>query len=172
MTKKYLVGIFEDEHSMVHAAKELKKSNVLIHDIYTPYPVHGLDGILDITRSRLPYVTGIAGGIGLTIALSFQYWVSVVNWPINVGGKPFNSFVAFVPVAFEITVLLGAFITVFAFLFRSKLIPLLSKNIIHAGATQDKFVVAFALNDGSIDTNNISKTLTSLGASEVEIKEV
>ena len=124
MTKKYLVGIFTDEHDMLHAAQDLRKSKIEIHDIYTPFPVHGLDEVLSIKRSRLPYVTAVAGSIGLTLALYFQYWVSAVDWPINVGGKPFNSFAAFVPIAFEITVLLGAFATVFAFLFRSKLIPI------------------------------------------------
>lgn len=172
MAKKYLLGVFVDELEMLHAAHELKKSKIEIHDIFTPFPVHGLDEVLNITRSRLPYVTAIAGGTGLTLALIFQYWVSVIDWPINVGGKPFNSFAAFVPIAFEITVLFGAFISVFAFLGRSKLVPVFTANIMHEGATQDKFVIALALKDASIDTNNISKTLTSLGASEVEIREV
>ncbi len=170
--KRYLLGVFQDEHEMLHAAQEFKKSKVVIHDIYTTFPVHGLDEVLSITRSRLPYVAAIAGSIGLTVALYFQYWVSAINWPINVGGKPFNSFAAFIPVAFEITVLFGAFTTVFAFLFRSKLIPALNDKVFHPGATQDKFVIAFALNDASIDTHTISKTLTSLGACEVEIREV
>jgi len=166
MPNTYLLGVFEDEHDMLHAARELKKTKVAIHDIYTPFPVHGLDEILGIARSRLPYVAAIGGGVGLTLALSFQYW------PINVGGKPFNSFAAFIPVAFEITVLFGAFMTVIAFLFRSKLIPMFKTEIIHRGATQDKFVIALLIKDASIDTQNISKTLGSLGASEVEIKEV
>lgn len=172
MPKKYLLGVFQDEHEMIHAAQELKKSKVVIYDFYTPFPVHGLDEILDITRSRLPYVAAIGGGIGLTLALFFQYWVSVIDWPINVGGKPFNSFAAFIPVAFEITVLFGAFLTVFAFLFRSKLIPVFSSGIMHQGATQDKFVIALELNDAAVDTHNISKTLRSLGACQVEIREV
>lgn len=172
MGKKYLLGVFQDEHGMIHAAQELKKSKIAIHDFYTPFPVHGLDEILGIVRSRLPYVAAIGGGIGLTLALLFQYWVSVIDWPINVGGKAFNSFAAFIPVAFEITILFGAFLSVIAFFFRSKLVPLFSSSIIHQGATQDKFVIALALNDASIDTQKISNTLSSLGACEVEIREV
>lgn len=172
MSKKYLLGVFQDEHDMIHAAQELKKSKVTIHDIYTPFPVHGLDEILGITRSRLPYVAAFGGALGLTLALCFQYWVSVIDWPINVGGKPFNSFAAFVPVAFEITVLLGAFLTVFAFLMRSKLIPIFATRIFHEGATQDKFVIALIIKDASVDTHKISNTLSSLGACEVGIREV
>ena len=172
MSKTYLIGVFHDDHTMLHAAQKLKELNVAIHDIYTPFPVHGLDNVLGITRSRLPYVTGVAGGIGLTLALYFQYWVSVIDWPIIVGGKPFNSFAAFVPIAFEITVLFGAFITVFAFLFRSKLFPGTDGAIMHNGATQDKFIIALALSDALINIPKMSKILNSLGASEVEIKEV
>ena len=172
MSKKYLLGVFHDEHDMIHAAKELKKTKIVIHDIYTPFPVHGLDQYLEIRPTRLPIVTLIAGTAGLVLALLFQYWVSVIDWPINVGGKPFNSFAAFIPVAFEITVLFGAFITVFAFLMRSKLIPIFSGGVMHAGATQDKFVIALAVKDASFDVQSISKTLGAFGASEVSIKEV
>ena len=172
MEKKYLLGVFDDEHDMIKAATELRSKKIPIHDIYTPFPVHGLDSLLDIRRTRLPVVTFIAGFIGCSFALLFQYWVSVVDWPINVGGKSYNSFAAFIPVAFEITILFGAFITVFAFLFRNKLSPLLQNTIIHPGASQDKFVISLALNDSSIDISGVSRTFKNFGASEVEIKEV
>lgn len=172
MEKKYLLGIFDDEHEMIEAAKDLRTKKIPIHDFYTPFPVHGLDPLLDIKRTRLPVVTFIAGAIGCIFALVFQYWVSVVDWPINVGGKSHNSFAAFVPVAFEITILFGAFITVFAFLFRNKLSPLLQNAIIHPGASQDKFIIALALNDSSIDVSSVTRSLEQFGASEVEIKEV
>lgn len=166
----FLLGIFEDEHDMIHAAEELGKAKVAIHDIYTPFPVHGLDQVLGIKRTRLPYVTMIAGTFGLAFALFFQYWVSVIDWPINVGGKPFNSFAAFIPVAFEITILFGAFITVFSFFYRSKLIPFLSKGV-HLQASQDRFVIALSLNDATLDVKSMTKLLTHHNA-EVEIKKV
>ncbi len=172
MSKKYLLGVFHDEHDMIRAAQELRKSDISIFDIYTPFPVHGLDQYLEIKPTRLPVVTFIAGTAGLVLALLFQYWVSVIDWPINVGGKPFNSFAAFIPVAFEIMVLFGAFITVFAFLLRSKLVPMFSGSIMHTGATQDKFVIALEVKDVSFDAQLISKTLDSFGASEVSVREV
>ena len=119
MKKKLLLGVFEDEHKMIHASEKLFAKGVEIFDFYTPFPVHGLDDLLKIKRTRLPFITFIGGALGLSIALSFQYWVSVVHWQINVGGKAFNSLAAFIPVAFEFTVLFGAFITVFTFLFKS-----------------------------------------------------
>ena len=172
MEKKYLLGVFLDEHEMIHAARELKSRHVPIYDFYTPFPVHGLDQLLDIKRTRLPYVTFVAGAVGLAVALLFQYWVSVVDWPINVGGKAFNSFAAFIPVAFEVTILFGAFITVFAFLFRNRLSPMIHNVVMHPGASQDKFVIALELIDSSIDVHTIGQSLRENGAVEVEIKEV
>lgn len=172
MQGKYLLGVFDDEHDLIHAAEDLKGRKIPIFDIYTPFPVHGLDGILDIKRTRLPVVTMIAGTVGCFFALFFQYWVSVIDWPIIVGGKAHNSFAAFIPVAFEITILFGAFITVFAFFYRNKLAPIVQNSVMHIGASQDKFVIALSLKDASIDVPNISKSLLSMGASAVEIKEV
>lgn len=172
MQKQYLLGVFSDEHDMIKAAHELKKLKLSIYDIYTPFPVHGLDAILEIKGTRLPFMTLIGGITGLCLALYFQYWVSAVDWPINVGGKPFNSLPAFIPIAFEITVLLSAFVSVFAFLFRNKLLPIYKDIIMHEGASQDKFVIALALTDGTVNVKNISKTLCSFGACEVEIRKV
>ena len=130
----YLLGIFQDEEQMKKAAGALREHNISIEDIYTPFPVHHLDEYLDIKRSRLPIVTFIAGGLGLLFSLYFQYWTSVHDWPINVGGKPMNSFIAFIPVSFEIMVLFGALITVAAFfwkggLFPGKVNPILDKKV-------------------------------------------
>lgn len=172
MTKKYLLGIFDDEHNLIHAAKELNHKNISIYDIYTPFPVHGLDQLLKINRTKLPYVTFLAGLLGLTIALLFQYWVSVIDWPLNIGGKAFNSFAAFVPVAFEITILFGALITVAFFLIKSKLIPCFEGKVIHPQASQDRFIIALEFNDASLDFNMMKKELLESGACEVEIKEV
>lgn len=172
MSNKFIIGIFDDEHKMINAAKDLFQKNIKIYDIYTPFPVHGLDGLLEIKRTKLPIVTFIAGLIGLVIALGFQYWVSVVDWPLNVGGKVFNSFVAFVPVAFEITVLFGALITVAFFLCRSKLIPIFETKIFHPRASQDQFVIALEINDATLDLKKLEMNFHSFGASEVTVKEV
>ena len=119
----YILGIFDDEHLLKSAGKSLVDNKIKIHDIFTPFPVHGLDGLLEIKRTRLPIVCFFAGVTGCSLAMYFQYWVSKVDWPIIVGGKPFNSFMAFIPVGFEITILLGALVTVAAFFFRNNLFP-------------------------------------------------
>ena len=85
--QEYIMATFDDEHDLVEVSHDLVKSQISIEDFYTPFPVHGLDEFLGITRSRLPFVTFVGASIGLTFAMLFQIWKSVVDWLINVGGK-------------------------------------------------------------------------------------
>lgn len=172
MKKQLLLGVFEDEHKMIHASEKLFSKGIDIFDIYTPFPLHGLDDLLKIKRTRLPIVTFFASLAGLSVALIMQYWISVVNWPINVGGKAFNSLAAFIPVAFEFTILFGAFITVFAFFFRSSLFPKIDKGVILNEVTENHFVVALELKDGSIDVEAMKTFFIQCGAVKAETKGV
>lgn len=149
MQKSYLIGIFDNEDNLLHAGKKLKQSNLSIYDFYTPFPVHGLDEIQNIERTRLPFVTFIAGATGLTIAILFQVWTSAFDWPINVGGKPMLSIPAFIPVTFELMVLFGALISVFAFFVRSNLYPSKNSVVFNRRQLDDRFVVLVELNDQS-----------------------
>ncbi len=144
MSEKYFLAVFKDEHHMYESAKELKSSGAKLIDFYTPFPVHGLDDLLDIKRSRLPQVTFFAGGFGLILAITFQVWTSAVDWPINVGGKPMLSIPAFIPVTFELMVLFGALTTVAAFFYRSNLFPGKEEKIFVKRQTDDEFVILIA----------------------------
>lgn len=144
MTTKKIIAVFENEHELMTASKALKAVNTKIVDFYTPFPVHGLDDLLDIKRSRLPFVTFAAGTFGLCLAMTFQVWTSAVDWPINVGGKPMLSIPAFVPIAFEIMVLFGALTTVAAFFYRSNLFPTKEEEFIYdIRQLDDKFVAVY-----------------------------
>lgn len=169
--KRFVLGIYDTEDSLVHGAHEAKKLGYNIYDIYTPYPVHGLDDLLNIKRTRLPIVCFIAGGLGLLASLYFQYWTSAVSWPVNIGGKSMDSYPAFIPVSFEITVLFGAFITVFAFLFRNKLFPGSKLKIPDLRATDDRFILAIEHKTAELDLKRICSELKDSGASEVAYKE-
>lgn len=147
MNGQYLVATFNDEHDLVEASHELKNNKISIEDFYTPFPVHGLDDLLGITRSRLPYVTFVAGFIGLAFAMAFQVWTSSVDWPINVGGKPMLSIPAFIPIAFELMVLFGALSTVAAFFYVSKLFPSKEVKLLHQRQLDDKFLVLIKVDE-------------------------
>ena len=170
MKKDFVLAVFDDEETLVKGAQKAQNKNIKIHDIYTPFPVHGLDEAMGIKRSFLPYVTFGAALTGLTCALSLQIWTSAIDWPTNIGGKPFISLPAFVPVSFELTVLFGAHITVLAFLISNKLYPGKKAVIVHPEQTDDKFIMA--VEKSQVDVNEFTNMVKSEGAIEVRVTNV
>ena len=118
-----LVVTFSEEGALLAAVRAARAAGITIDDAYTPYAVHGLDEAMGLRRSRLTWVCFVAGLSGASMALAFQLWTSAVSWPLNVGGKPFASIPAFIPVTFELTVLCAALTSAAAFFFRSRLFP-------------------------------------------------
>lgn len=167
MNNKFLLGIYGDEEALIHSAQEIKKEGIKIFDFYTPFPVHGLDDLLDIKRSRLPNVTFIAGAVGLAVAILFQVWTSAFDWPIDVGGKPMLSIPAFIPVTFELTILFGALSTVAAFFFISNLFPTKVTKIMELRQTDDYFILAIQNDFSSVDIEKINNILIKNGAIKV-----
>jgi hypothetical protein len=167
MKKDYIIGIYEDEEALIKGAKGLREKNVEIEDFYTPFPVHGLDELLGIKRSILPYVTLAAGALGLSLALLMQIWMSEVSWPVVIGGKPFNSIPAFIPVSFELTILFGAHTTVAAFFAINKLWPGKKEQLFDQGQTESKFIIAIDKSKTNLD--EASSIMKSAGA--IEVKE-
>ncbi len=142
MSRQLFIAAFSREQDLLHAVADLRQAGYALKDAYTPYPVHGLPEAMGLRPSRLPWVCFLCGLTGGLIALVGQYYLSAVNWPINVGGKPWNSSPAFIPITFEITVLLGGLGTLAAFLLRHKLLPGRQPANLEAGATDDLFVLA------------------------------
>src|SRR5437899_1195668 len=148
MPREYLVATFVEPDALVAAVTTIRAHGFKIYDVYTPCPVHGLDEAMGIRRSRLPYVTLAAAAIGLVAAISFQFYAAVLDWPLNVGGKPDNSTLAFVPIAFEIPVLLGGLATVAALFFRTRLYPGKREQLMAERVTNDTFALALRKRDG------------------------
>jgi len=109
-----VIGFFDDPESIVVAATKVHSSAYKFFDCYTPYPVHGLDKAQGLPRSKVGYVTALCAFSGTTLAFLWEYYASKISWAHIVGGKPFNSLPAFVPVIFEFSVLLGGIATFFA----------------------------------------------------------
>jgi hypothetical protein len=171
MRRKYLVATFTDADSLLRAVRPVRSESFRIHDVYAPYPVHGLDEAMGIRRTRLPWVTLLAGLTGLTFALTFQYYTAVFDWPLNVGGKPDNSTLAFVPICFELTVLFAGLCTVGALLLRARLYPGKRESLIAGGITNDTFALVLRKPAESFETRRACKLLEDYGANEVEEKE-
>ena len=137
-------AIFASEHGLLEAARACRGRGFEIVDVRSPYPVHGIDDVAGIRRTRLPAVTLAAGATGFLVATAFQYWSSARDWPVNVGGKPWDSGPAFLPVTFEVTVLFAGLATVAALLVRSRLRPGASPRLDLPGVTDDRFALLVA----------------------------
>jgi len=140
-----LAASFTDESALLAAMREARARGFRVHEVFTPYPVHGLDEVLGVRRSRLAWVT-LAGGLaGLVGAVALQVWGAVIDWPLNVGGKPANSALAFLPISFEATVLVGGLATAAAFFWRSRLGPRAKPWQAVPGTTDDALVAVLEM---------------------------
>lgn len=135
-----VVGFFDTPGALIEAMKKVREANYESFDAFTPYPIHGLDKIQGLKRSWIPYVTLGAGLTGFMLAIALQYWTSAVDWPLNVGGKPYWSWPAFVPIMFELTVLLAGLCTVGA-MFIANGLPNTSKKSFDPNITRDRFAL-------------------------------
>jgi hypothetical protein len=159
MSDRRLLAIFDHEDDLLAAATEARRSGYKIVDAYTPYPVHGLDRVMGLKTSRITWVCFICGMIGALGMLWFQYWVGAISWPINVGGKPWNSLPSTVPVAFETSILLAGFGSVFALLFVARLVPGRKPSPLFQRVTDDRFVLVFDEVDARFDAARVESLL-------------
>mgnify|MGYP001558127369 CR=1 FL=1 len=147
MKPKSFVGVFKSDHDLLAAAQAARKKGLVMRDAYTPYPVHGMDQALGLPPSWLPRACFALGAAGLALALAFQYWVSIFDWPMNIGGKPFDASPALIPIAFEITVLVSGVGTVLILLAFRGLFPGRLARVSGLGATDDKFLLVIDAQD-------------------------
>ncbi len=172
MASEFVVATFGDAEGLLRAVRAARAQSYRIFDAYAPFPVHGLDEAMGVRRTRLPWVTLLAGGCALAFAFLFQFYASIWDWPLNVGGKPDNSSLAFIPVAFELTVLAGALTTVAALFLRARLYPGKVERLLAKGVTDDTFALALRRRDNFFDARRVRELLLDCGAREVELKEV
>ncbi len=172
MTNKenFLVGIFDDEDVLLHAVENIRDKGVKIKEVYSPFPVHGLDEVLGYTRSRLPIAAFLFGLTGTSLALFTQIWMLGYDWPMIIGGKNFHNIPPFIPVTFEVTVLLSAFGMVGTFLIVSDMKPYKWPRQYDIRSTDDKHVMAIDLGANKVSKEEIRRILKENGASEVNEK--
>ncbi len=168
--EKFVVGIFDDEEVLLHGVDGIREKGVKIHEVYTPFPVHGLDEALGYKRSRLPIAAFLFGMTGTTLALTMQIWMLGFDWPMIIGGKNFISLPPFIPVTFELTVLLSALGMVATFMIVSDLKPYKWPRSYDIRSTDDKHVMAIDLAANKLSKEEISRILKDNGASEVNEK--
>ncbi len=169
--KNFLVGVFDDEDVLLDAVKKIRDSGVKIHEVYSPFPVHGLDTALGYRRTRLPIAAFLFGLTGTCLALFVQIWMLGYDWPMIIGGKNHASLPPFIPVTFEFTVLLSALGMVATFLIASDMKPYAWPRQFDVRSTDDKHVMAVDVDlNGAKTKDEITRILRDAGATEVNEK--
>ena len=169
--KNVLYGLYDDEEILLSAVKKAKSDHLEILDVFTPFPVHGLDPALGLEESRLHIAGFIYGAIGTLTAFLFMTWVFTRDWPIIFGGKPYWSVPAFIPITFEVTVLMASVGMVVTFYTICGMAPGVTNPTLDDRITDDKFCIAFdATGVDNAELDKIKGFLSASGASEINTK--
>src|SRR5688500_11640211 len=164
--KKFVVGCFDEEGLLFDAVKKVRKAGYKMHDVYTPFPIHGLDRVMGLRDTSIHTAGFLYAIFGTSTALAFITWVFTKDWPLNIGGKPHFALPAWIPITFEFTVLCSCVGMVLTFCYLCQLAPFVKKHHFHARATDDLFVMVI---ECSARTNEaeVSAFLAANGAVEV-----
>ena len=168
MSRRQLLGSFDDEKDILDATRAVREAGFSVADVYTPYAVHGLDKAMGLQPSKLPWVSLALGVLGAALKIWFEIWTSAHDWAINVGGKPFNSFEAFVPVTFEVMVLFAGMSTVAAFLIVARLYPGKKAAAPDPRVSDSRFVLVIDETDAAFDADIVHRLLDEFHVRRVE----
>lgn len=172
MSNQVVHALYDDDDVLLSAVKQIRAEKHHIEEVYTPFPVHGLDKALGLEETRIAIMAFIYGCIGFMVAIAMMNHIMIEDWPQNIGGKPSFSFLenmpAFVPIMFEMTVFFAAHLMVITFYLRSKLWPFKKAENPNPLTTDDKFLVEIGIHDNKDD---LKKLLKKTGAIDISILE-
>jgi hypothetical protein len=172
MTNKVVHALYNDDDVLMSAVKKTRNERYHIEEIYTPFPVHGLDKAMGLAPTRLAITAFIYGVIGLSVATLMMNYIMIEDWPQDIGGKPSFSYLqnmpAFVPIMFELTVFFAAHLMVITFYMRSKLWPFKAAENPDVRTTDDHFLMEVAVNNNE---ESVIEFLKNTGAVEVKLVE-
>ncbi|QJW91860.1 DUF3341 domain-containing protein [Spirosoma taeanense] len=168
---KFLVGIYDDDDVVLKAVRDVKKAGVRIHEVYSPFPIHGLDVALGHPRTRLGIAAFLFGLTGTTLALLLTAYTESFDWPMIVGGKDSYSPIIYVPIFFELTVLICALGMVGTFLVSNGLGPTVKPLMYDLRTTDNKFAMAIDMSKNNLAEGDIERILKNSGAAEVNVKQ-
>lgn len=163
---------FRDPGELMKAAKKLRDSEYSKYDCHSPFPIHGMDKAMGLSRSRLGWLIGLAAIIGTSGALGLQWWTSTIDYPLVISGKPLFSFQAYVPVTFAVGVLLSAFTALIGMLALNGL-PRWNHPVFNSSrfekATDDSFFISIEAEDPRFDKEKTVLFLKSIGGTNCEL---
>ena len=172
MSSKVIQAMYNDDDILMSAVKQTRAANHHIEEVYTPFPVHGLDKALGLAPTRIAITAFMYGLVGLGFSIWMMNYIMIDDWPQNIGGKPSFSYIenmpAFVPIMFEMTVFFAAHLMVITFYMRSRLWPFKKAENPDPRTTDDKFVMEVALEG---DEQELVSFLEKTGTVEIKVTE-
>ncbi len=167
---KVIHAIYTDDDVLMSAVKKVKAERFHIEEIYTPFPVHGLDKAMGLAPTRIAITAFMYGLVGLTVAIVMMNFIMIEDWPQNIGGKPSFSYIenmpAFVPIMFELTVFFAAHLMVVTFYLRSRMWPFKNAENPDPRTTDDHFLMEIAVNGNE---DELESLLKETGAVEINL---
>jgi hypothetical protein len=160
------VAYFTGVDEIMNAVRTARSKGFDKVETYTPFPIHGMEDALGLKPSIVPWATLIGGLTGFSLATHLEIWTSAYDWPINVGGKPLISLPAFLPIMFELTVLLAGLSTAF-FMFALNGMPNLRKNPFDPRITDDLFALYIPFEGQKVSSSEVEGFLNTLHAEKV-----
>ena len=168
MSNQVLHALYDDDDVLLKAVKEVREQKHHIEEIYTPFPVHGLDKAMGLEGTRIAIMAFIYGCIGFSVAITMINYIMIEDWPQNIGGKPSFSYLenmpAFVPIMFEMTVFHAAHLMVITFYLRSRMWPLKKAENPDPRTTDDHFLIELSSDKTEA---SLKKFLKQTGAVEI-----
>lgn len=169
-SSKVIQAIYTDDDVLMAAVKKVKAEKHHIEEIYTPFPVHGLDKAMGLAPTRIAITSFIYGCIGLAISILMMNYIMIDDWPQDIGGKPSFSYLenmpAFVPIMFELTVFMAAHLMVITFYLRSKMWPFKKAENPDPRTTDDHFLMEISVHGNEKELTDL---LDSTGATEIKL---
>jgi len=169
-SSKVIHAIYTDDDILMSAVKKVKSDKHHIEEIYTPFPVHGLDKAMGLAPTRIAITSFMYGLVGLTVAIIMMNFIMIKDWPQNIGGKPSFSYLenmpAFVPIMFELTVFFAAHLMVITFYLRSRMWPFKKAENPDPRTTDDHFLMEIAVNGNETELESLLK---ETGAVEINL---
>ena len=166
--KKFVTGSFYDEAVLFPAVKKTRRAGYKIHDVFTPFPIHGLDKAMGLRDTSLHTAGFLYAITGTATAVGFITWALTVDWQINFGGKPFFALPAWIPITFELTVLFSAVGMVLTFCYLCQMAPFVKKDHFDLRSTDDLFVMALECTEKTNEAEAVA-FLQSVGAKDVKV---
>lgn len=172
MASKVIQALYNDDDVLMHAVKKVRAAHHHIEEVYTPFPVHGLDKAMGLADTRIAITSFMYGCLGLIVAIVMMNYIMIEDWPQDIGGKPSFSFLenmpAFVPIMFEMTVFFAAHLMVITFYLRSRMWPFKKAENPDKRTTDDHFLMEIGVHDNE---SELADLLWETGAVEVKVTE-